>query len=98
MRFRAHVPEQIYANFSLNKQSVRMRMTTPSRVIANIQGIPEAISSGVPHAGFTAPTRKYYSHSIAERQGSMNAICCLKSDLIYSSLREIVPKLELSWN
>ena len=40
----------------------------------------------------------YYSHSIAERQGSMNAICCLKSDLIYSSLREIVPKLELSWN
>ena len=33
-------------------------------VIANMQGTPEAINSGVPHAEFTAPMRKYYSHSI----------------------------------
>ena len=40
----------------------------------------------------------HYSHSIVERQGGVNVIYYLNSDLIYSSLREIVPKLELSWN
>ena len=39
-----------------------------------------------------------YSHSIVAKQESVNSMSRLVSGLIYSIVRKIIPKPELTWN